>query len=84
MEPKTLQIVEGVAERVDFQFAAVARPRIDLANGKAAAQTPPRRGIDLQSQFGQRVLVHRRGALRQRQAEQALEQKLAHQRSCPA
>ena len=35
---EALEIVEGVAERVDFELAAVARAGVDLADGKAAAE----------------------------------------------
>ena len=36
-QPKTLKIVKGVVERVDFKLAAVAGAGVDLANGEAAA-----------------------------------------------
>jgi hypothetical protein len=37
-QAEALEIVEGVVEPVDFEFAAIARPGIDLADRQASAQ----------------------------------------------
>jgi hypothetical protein len=46
-QAETLQIVKRILQGVDFQFAAVARAGIDLADRQAAAKPAPRRLIDL-------------------------------------
>jgi hypothetical protein len=46
-QTEPLDVVERVVERVDFEFAAVARAGIDLADRQAAAKPAPRRLIDL-------------------------------------
>src|SRR6516165_9011651 len=38
-KPETLEIIEGVVERVDFELAPVAGACVDLADRKAAAET---------------------------------------------
>ena len=46
-QAEALEIVEGVAERVDLEFAAVARARVDMADRQAAAEAGGRRVLDL-------------------------------------
>ena len=65
-QAETFEIVEGVVERMDFQFAAVAGAGIDLADRQAAAQPPARGAIDLRGEFGQRRVVRGRRRLGQR------------------
>ena len=48
-ETEALDVVEGVVERMDLKFAAVARTGIDLANRKAAAEPPLARPVDLRA-----------------------------------
>ena len=82
-QAETLEIVEGVVERVDFQLAAVAGAGIHLADREAAAEPAPRRALDAGRQFGERGVVRRRRRFGQRGVRQAFEQCPAHQRSCP-
>ncbi len=77
-QAEALEIVEGVAERVDLQLAAVARAGIDLADREAAAETPPRGAVDLRGELRQHRLVPGRWRFRQRAARQAFEQGSAH------
>ena len=39
---EALDIVDGIVERMDLQFAAIAGAGIDFANGKRAAEQPAR------------------------------------------
>ena len=45
-QTKTLDIVEGIAERMDLELATVARAGIDLANGKAATERASARAFE--------------------------------------
>jgi hypothetical protein len=47
-EPQSepFEIIEGVVEGVDLEFAAVARTGINLPNREAAAQTAARSTLD--------------------------------------
>ena len=58
-QAEALEIVEGVVERVDFQFAAVAGAGVDLADREAAAEPAPRGAIDAGGQ-AQRARRRRR------------------------
>src|SRR5437867_1640025 len=78
-EPEAFQIIEGIVERVDFEFAAVARAGIDLPNRETATQTPPRCSLDAGAQLGQHLLVLDRRCLGQWATHQALEQNSAHE-----
>src|ERR1700760_4346851 len=75
-QPVTLQIVEGVIQRMDFKFAAVARAGVHLADGKASAQPVSR---DLIQRGGKSFQLgsQRRRRLGQRLA-QTLEQVVEH------
>ena len=42
LKPEALDIVDGIAQRVDFKLAAVARAGIDLADGKRAPKLAAR------------------------------------------
>ena len=44
-QAKTFEIVEGVAERVDFQLAAIAGAGIDLRGSKDCGRAAPRRAV---------------------------------------
>jgi len=62
MDPESLDVVVGIAECVDLEFAAVARAGVDFANGEAAAgvaiDQPPHldaEGLEV------RIAVHRLG-----------------------
>ena len=54
MQAEAFEIVEGIVERMDLQFAAIARARIDLADRETAAKPSPRRPLEARSQFGER------------------------------
>ena len=52
LEPKTLEIVNGIVQRMDLELAAIARTGIDLADGQAAAEPAARRAIDASGELG--------------------------------
>jgi hypothetical protein len=86
-EAEPLDVVKGVVEGVDLEFAAVARAGIDLADRQAAPQPTARRVVDLPGQFGERGIVRCRRRLGQRRARQAAKEKPINgpssYRSCP-
>ena len=49
-QAEALEIVERIVERVDFQFAAVARAGIDFADRQAAAEPALRRTVEIGGQ----------------------------------
>ena len=63
---------------MNFQFAAVARAGVDLADGQRAAETGKRRAIDALRKLRQRSLVWRWRRLGERPVCEAFEQRLAH------
>ena len=63
-QAEALEIVEGVVERVDLELAAIAGAGIDLADGEAAAELPPRGAIEICRKLGQGRVVGRRRAAR--------------------
>src|SRR5690242_4470297 len=77
-DPEAFEIIEGIVERVDFEFAAVARAGINLPNRETATQTPKRSSLDAGTQLGQHFLVLSRRWFGQRATHQALEQNSAH------
>lgn len=75
-DAEAVEIVEGIAQRVDFQLAAIAGPRIHLADGKAAAEPRAGGGVELA-----REGLHGRvvgAVLGEGGLEEALEQELPH------
>jgi hypothetical protein len=63
-QTEALEIVERIVQRVDFQFAAVARTGIDLADRQAAAEPPPRGTVELPCKLAKRARRRRGAALR--------------------
>src|SRR4030095_16679584 len=57
MQSETFQVIKGVVERVDFEFAPVARTGINLPNREAAAQTPARGTFNTGAQLRQHLLI---------------------------
>jgi hypothetical protein len=78
VEAEPLQIVIGIVQRVDFQFAAVAGTGIHFSNRQTTAESSPRRSIDLRAQLSQRRFGRGGRGDRQRQSQQILKQQLAH------
>ena len=78
MQAEAFEIVERVVERMDFQFAAVARAGVDLANGQAAAKPAARRMADASGELGQHRVVLGGPRLGERPAHEAFEQNPAH------
>ena len=58
-QPEPLEIVEGVVERMDLELAAIARAGVDLADGEAAAELPPRRAVERLGKLGEARIVGR-------------------------
>src|ERR1019366_7768862 len=73
---KTLDVIEGIAQGVNFQLTAVARTGVDLANRQAAAK--PRAGglVHLCRERGEFGIG--RGSLRERGFQQTFEQSFSH------
>src|SRR3974390_217272 len=81
---EALEIVERVVQRVDFQFAAIARAGVDLTNGERTPEPRASGAVHVRGEFGERGLVRPRRGLRQRCVRNAFEQSAAHDyRSCP-
>src|SRR5437868_14271951 len=77
-ETEAFDVVVGIVERMDFEFASVARSGIDLAYGEASPELPPRGAPDGCGEFGHRSIVRRWRPFGERLAEQALKKQLAH------
>src|SRR5262245_639432 len=78
MQPETFEIIEGVIERVDLEFAPVARAGINLSNRETAAQTSARSTLNAGAQFGQHLFIVGWRSFGQGAAHQCLEQNFAH------
>ena len=65
-QPEAFEIVEGIVERVDFQFAAVAGAGVDLADRQRAAEPLAGGDVDLRRERGQRDFVRLRRRFGQR------------------
>src|SRR6266446_6395911 len=63
-----------------LEFTAVARSGVDLADGQASAEPPPRHAIDLRGEFGERLGFGIWRLFRERSLRETLEEKLAHGR----
>ncbi len=63
-QAEPLEIVEGVAERMDLQLAAVARAGIDLADREAAPERGAGGAVDRAGELGDGGVVARRRAAR--------------------
>jgi hypothetical protein len=70
-----------MVERVNFQFAAVARAGVHLPDGETAAQTPARGRAQALGQGGKVGVIGRRRRLGERKLDETFEQQLAHGRS---
>src|SRR5437762_14147575 len=77
---ETLEVVEGVAQRMDLELAAVARAGVDLADRKAAAETPLGGCVELGGELGELHVAYLRCRFGERAADEALEEKLSHAR----
>ena len=80
-EAKTepLKIVERVAERVDFEFAGIARTGVDVADGETSPERPLGRRFHGGGESQEFRIVVRGRTLSQRRPE-ALQQRFAHLR----
>ena len=81
MQSETFQVIKGVVERVDLEFAPVARTGINLPNREAAAQTPARSAPNAGAQLSQHLFIRDRRRFGQRAAHETLEENSAH--GCP-
>jgi hypothetical protein len=77
-QPKALQVVKRVIERMDFQLAPVTRACIDFANGKAAAEPASRCAVQIARKPAQRRLIEGRRRFGQPLSEQILQEYAAH------
>src|SRR4029078_668440 len=75
---EALEVIEGVVECMNFQFAAVAGTGIHFADGEAASKPAPRGAFDACGQLGERGVGGRGWRLGQWAAREALEQGSAH------
>ena len=82
-QPEAIQIIECVVEGVDLKLAAVARAGIDFADRKAAPKSRTGDAIEACGKLAQHGVIGRGSRFGKRPADKALEQKAAHQRSCP-
>ncbi len=53
MDAKSFYIIKCVVQRMDFQFAAIARTRIDLPDGQTVPKAPPRGLIETRGECGE-------------------------------
>jgi hypothetical protein len=58
---------------MDFEFTAIARTSVHLADRQAASQSPPRGTVELSRKLAKRLVVDARGRLGQGTVRQALE-----------
>ena len=77
-QAEAFEIVERVAERVDFQFAAVAGAGIDLADRQRAAEPGAGGAVHALRQLGKTGLIGRGRRLGERAVGEAFEQHFAH------
>src|SRR5512135_871670 len=77
-QAEALEVVQHVAQRMDFQLARVARPGIDFANRQRAPESLVRRVVDARGQLGDRSLVRRRRGFGEQTLDEAFEQQSAH------
>ena len=56
-DAEALDVVIGVVERVDFEFASVAGSGVDLADRQASAEPPPRGAMKRGCEFVDRGIV---------------------------
>ena len=77
-DAEALEIVEGIAQRMDLKLTAVAGAGVDLAERKRSPEPAARGIVDLRSQLGQPHRIRRRRALGERGPEKVEEQGPAH------
>src|SRR6267154_4577341 len=77
-QAKSFEIVKCVLQSVDFELAAIAGTRIDLADRKTAAQPPARRCIEPGGKLRQFRIVRIGTWLREWRSDQTLQQQLQH------
>jgi hypothetical protein len=77
-QAEPLEIVESVLQRVDFQFAAVARAGIDLADRERAAEPALGGQIDAAGKRREVGVLHGGRYLRHRVSQQRFEHQPAH------
>ena len=87
MQPESLQVIEGVVQRMDLKLATIAGASVDLPDREAAAEPLARRPRERPAELCKRRFLRWRKLLRQRRSKQTLKEKLAHDaftyRSCP-
>jgi hypothetical protein len=83
LDAQPFEVVIRVGERVDLQFAAVARTGIDQPDGQRLAedvQDLPADALDVRPRS---VIARERRRLRRDPGPHDLSEDLPHQRSCP-
>src|SRR5258706_15560746 len=80
-QAKTFEVVKRVLQSMDFQLAAVAGARINLADRKTAAEAPARRPVESGGKLRQFRIIRFGARLRQRRPDQTLQQQLQHRAS---
>ena len=68
-----LDVVEGVAERVDLEFAGVARARVDVPDREAAPERRAAAAFTVRGEGRELGIVGRRGAASVSGGQEALE-----------
>ena len=83
VQTEAFEIVERIAQSVDFKLAAIARAGVDFADRKAAPETASRIAFEAFGQFGKRGIVRRGRRFGERSMRETFKERLAHQKSCP-
>src|SRR5262245_46517268 len=73
-----LDVVKGIVQGVDLQFAAVARTGIDFTNRKRPAEAPSRDALESSADFRQCHRIDAGRGFGQRAAHEAFKDDLAH------
>ncbi len=80
-QAEALDVVECIAQRMDFELATVAGSGVDLADREAATELLPGDAPQPASKIRDHRQIRIGPRLGERQSDQAFEQELAHGRS---
>jgi len=78
MQAEPFEVVERIVERVNFQFAAVARAGVDLADRQRTPELGARGTVDALRQFGETRRVGLGRSFGERPMGETFQQRAAH------
>src|SRR5690242_6779672 len=77
-QPEPLEVVKGVVERMNLEFAAIARAGIHLPDGETPPELPPCRAVERFGKLGEARIGGRGRPFGDRSVQQILEDESAH------